>query len=179
MSYAVAQPPPAKRRPGAVGAASALLYLSAALLLISAAVGFVPYSDIKQVVSDFYANDPTRQQAAATGATIGIIVTGIVYLLIAVGFVVLGSLVGKGASCQDRHPVIAGLGVLCLGCGGRFGDLEQPRRHGRRGRRKPGAPRPDHGGHAGLGQVGEPDDRRHRVDRHGDDHHPAGAAGVQ
>jgi hypothetical protein len=118
MSYAVAQPPPAKRRPTPVGVASALLYLCAALLLVSAAVGFVPYSDIRQVVIDFYANDPSRQQAAATGATIGIIITGIVYLLIAVGFVVLGSLVGKGKQpARIVTWVVAGLGVLCLGCG--------------------------------------------------------------
>ncbi len=118
MSYAVAQPPPAKRRPAPVGVASTLLYLCAALLLISAAVGFIPYADIRQVVTDFYANDPSRQQAASTGATIGIIITGVVYLLIAVGFVVLGSLVGKGKQpARIVTWIVAGLGVLCLGCG--------------------------------------------------------------
>jgi hypothetical protein len=118
MSYAVAPAPGPKTRPGTVSTASLLLYVSAVLLIVSAAVSFVPVSDMQKVVNDFYADQPELQQGASLGATIAIIVTAVVYLLIAVGLVVLGVFVGKGKQpARIITWVLAGLSVLCLGCG--------------------------------------------------------------
>jgi xanthine/uracil permease len=118
MSYAVAPAPGPKVRPGSVRTASILLYVSAVLLLIVAAVSFVPVGEMQKIVKEIYADDPQTQQAASVGQTIGIVVTGIIYVLIAVGLVVLGVFVGKGKQpARIITWVVSGLAVLCLGCG--------------------------------------------------------------
>jgi hypothetical protein len=117
MSYAVV-PAPAKRRPGVVAAASALLYVSAGLLIISAVLGFIPIGEIRQVVTDYYADQPDLRDATSLAFTIGLIVSGVFYLLLAVGLVVLGVLVGKGKQpARIITWVLGGLLVLCTGCG--------------------------------------------------------------
>jgi hypothetical protein len=117
MSYSVVQPG-AKKRPAVVSAATALLYVSAALLLIQAVLAFLQVGPIRRVVNDFYADRPEEQAAASAGFLIGIIATGVVFVLIAVALVVLGRFVGKGKQpARIITWVLAGLGVLCLGCG--------------------------------------------------------------
>jgi hypothetical protein len=118
MSYAVAPAPGPKVRPGSVRTASTLLYVAAVLLLIVAAVSFVPVGEMQKIVKEIYADDPQMQQAASVGQTVGIVITGIIYVLIAVGLVVLGIFVGKGKQpARIITWVVSGLAVLCLGCG--------------------------------------------------------------
>jgi xanthine/uracil permease len=118
MSYAVAPAPGPKVRPGSVSTASLLLYVSAVLLLIVAAVSFTSLGEMQKIVNEIYADDPQTQEAARVGQIVGIAVTAIIYLLIAIGLVVLGIFVGKGKQpARIITWVVSGLAVLCLGCG--------------------------------------------------------------
>jgi hypothetical protein len=119
MSYSVAPAPAARTRPGVVTTASLLLYVSAVLLLVSVGVSLVPIGDVQKIIDEKYANEPENvRQAASIGAVVGPIVVGVVYLVIAVALVVLGILVSKGKQpARVITWVLAGLGVLCLGCG--------------------------------------------------------------
>jgi hypothetical protein len=119
MSYSVAPAPGPRTRPGVVATASVLLYVSAVLLLVSTGVSLVPIGDMQKIINDQYANEPENvRQAASIGAVVGPIVVGVVYVLIAVGLIVLGIFVGKGKQpARVITWVLAGLSVLCLGCG--------------------------------------------------------------
>ena len=120
---------------------------------------------------------PRSSRPPRFSTTIAIILTGVVYVLIAVGFVVLGVLVGKGKQpARVVTWVIAGLGVLCLGCGvvgsaisdslsGMGGDAESQELIDRITAATPGWVNSSQRGAAA-----------HRPDRHGDRDHSTGAA---
>jgi hypothetical protein len=118
MSYSVAPAPGPKTRPGVVATASVMLYVSAVLLLVAAGVSFVPLGKMQSVITERYADRPqNEQQAAKIGAVVGPVVVGVVYVLIAVGLVVLGLLVSKGKQpARVITWVLAGLSVLCFSC---------------------------------------------------------------
>lgn len=123
MSYSVVQPG-AKVRPAVVSAATALLYGAAVLLLIQAVIGSLQVGPTRRVVDDFYADRPDERAAATAGFVVAIIATIVIYVLIAVALVVLGLLVGRGKQpARIITWVLAGLGVLCLGCGVAAGAL--------------------------------------------------------
>jgi hypothetical protein len=117
MSYSVAPAPSPRTRPGVVSTASMLLYVSALLLLVSAVLGFMQVGPVKESADVVYADQPDVLSVVGTGVTIAFVVIGVIYLVLATGLVVLGLLDGKGKQpARVITWVVAGLGVLCLGC---------------------------------------------------------------
>ena len=115
MSYEV----PQQRRPGAVTAAAYLLFLVAVLVVVGGIVGLATLSAIEDATRKAYesAGIPNADQVASI-AQIGAIGGAIVNLLLAAGFVVLGVLDLRGKNpARIVTWVLAGLGVLCFGCG--------------------------------------------------------------
>lgn len=117
MSYAAAPAPGPKTRPGVVATASLLLYAAAVLLLVSAGLGLMQIGPAKESADIVYADQPDVLSAVGSVLTIFFIAIGVIYLLLAIGLVVLGLLVGKGKQpARVITWVVAGLAVLCLGC---------------------------------------------------------------
>jgi hypothetical protein len=115
MSY-TASTPGSKPVPGAVRAAQWLLYLCAAIELLSLIPGFVVVGAVRQAVQEEFAGDPAAD-AATTAATIGIIFGVTLAVIISVAAIVLGVLLGRGKQpARIVTWVVAGLGVLCMGC---------------------------------------------------------------
>jgi len=115
MSYTVVNPG-AKPRPGAVTAASTLLYLCGAIQLASVVVSLLALGPVQDVVREEFADRP-EAQTVATATTVGIVVGVSISALLAIGVVVLGLLVGRGKNpARIVTWVIAGIGVLCYGC---------------------------------------------------------------
>jgi hypothetical protein len=116
MSYQVVQGG-AKKRPGVVTAASSLLYFCAVVLVVTAVLSLLQIGRTVKITEEVMKGTPGGENAAAV-TQISLILVGVVYVLLAVGFVVLGALVGKGKQpARIITWVVAGLGVLCLGCG--------------------------------------------------------------
>jgi hypothetical protein len=116
MSYTVATPGP-KARPGTVSAASALLFTAAALHLVSIVLGLLSIGAVQDVFEAEFANDPDAE-AAQVAFNIAIYVSVGVGVLLAAGATILGVLVGKGKNpARIVTWVLAGIGVLCFGCG--------------------------------------------------------------
>jgi hypothetical protein len=116
MSYGVVQGGP-KKRPGVVTAASSLLYFCAAVLVVTAVLSILQYGKTKEIAEEVFKDTPGAENAGSIVA-ISLIAGGVFYLLLAVGILVLGLLVRKGKQpARIITWVIAGLGVLCLGCG--------------------------------------------------------------
>lgn len=115
MSYTVVNPG-AKPRPGAVTAASALLYLAALSQLASIGLSVMTLGPVRQILDEEFADTPDAD-AVGTAMTVGIIVAIAVSVLFVVGTAVLGLLVGKGKNpARIVTWVLAGIGVLCYGC---------------------------------------------------------------
>lgn len=116
MSYTVAQPG-GKQRPATVTVASILLYVFAALQVISILVSLATLGPIRAAVDEALAGLPGAE--AAQGVFIISIVLGVIVgAVFAVGAAVLGFLVGRGKNpARIVTWVFASLGVLCLGCG--------------------------------------------------------------
>jgi hypothetical protein len=117
MSYAVPQPPPAKTRPGAVGAAVSLMFLAAFVQLVSAVISFLPNHQLDQALNTFYANHPDLNRSSGTD-NVANAVAIVVEIVLIVGLVVLAIFVGRGSQgARITTWVLSGIGVLCLGCG--------------------------------------------------------------
>ena len=119
MSYTV--PPAAadpRQRPGTVTAASYLLYIAAAVQVISAFVALSTMSAQRRAVDNAYADFPDLKDTVSN-LTVGAIVVGaVVGLLLAAGFVTLGVLNGRGKNVARIITwVIGGLAVCCFGGG--------------------------------------------------------------
>lgn len=116
MSYSVAAPQP-KPRPGTVSAARWLLYLCGTLLLLSGLASLASIGPVRRVL------DAELQKSAQTANMGGIVIAGVVIglsvsVIFAAALFVLGALVGRGSNAARIVTwVIAGLGVLCQGCG--------------------------------------------------------------
>lgn len=117
MSYTVppgAAAPAPLPRPATVTWASYLLYGLAALQVIYGLVGIAGISAQAEVFEQAYADIPELQGAGGVFATAGGIVSLIIYLLLAAGFVTLGVLDGKGKNpARIVTWVIAGVSILC------------------------------------------------------------------
>src|SRR4051812_25102301 len=113
MSYVVgptAQPP---ARPRVVTAASALLYVAAGLSL-----GYGGISASANATAQPVAPPPnTSPEVANTTTVVVVILSVVLYVLLGVGFGVLGVLVGKGKNpARIVTWVLGGIVALCCGC---------------------------------------------------------------
>jgi hypothetical protein len=120
VSYAVPASPGEKRRPAATTVAGYLLVLTAVLLIIAAILPLPSLSKVAEAAREAYAaagsTKPTPDQAA-TGVRIGVIVSSVIDVLLAVLFVVIGALVLRGNQVgRILAWVFAGLGALCTAC---------------------------------------------------------------
>jgi hypothetical protein len=105
-----------RKRPGLVTAAAGLLFLIAVLLVVDAVVTLSTVNTVYEATKKAYAGLPNLDQLA-TGTRIGGIAFSVIYLLFAVGFVVLALLNLRGANpARIVTWVLTGLGVLCFGC---------------------------------------------------------------
>lgn len=120
MTYEVSPP----RRPGAVTAASYLLFLVAVVIVIDAIIGIATASAVKDATLKAYQSAGiTNADSLSAGVTGGIIVFSVVYILLAAGLVVLGALDLRGKNpARIVTWVLAGIGVLCF-CFASVGNL--------------------------------------------------------
>ncbi|MFY1674211.1 hypothetical protein ACN27G_30405 [Plantactinospora sp. WMMB334] len=108
--------PTARPRPSTVTYASYLLYLAAALIVVTAAVSFATLGTISTIFEEEYAGTSLE---GAEGFIVGATVfSAVLQLLIAIGLVVLGLLNAQGRNgARIATWVVAGLGVCCSGLG--------------------------------------------------------------
>jgi hypothetical protein len=123
MAFAAPSPAPAPRaRPGTVNIAVILLYVAAALEVISAILAIATYGDFKAAYEKAYAG--TSLQGQAGSATVTVIVSVVIALLLAVIFLVLGILNGKGNRIgRILTWIFGGLALCCLGSSFALGAL--------------------------------------------------------
>jgi hypothetical protein len=115
--YVPAADSESRRRPTAVTAASYLLYLVAALVVVSAVVSLATASKVSKAIQDAYA-DTTNGSDLASVTRVVLFGTIVVYLIVAILFVILGIYVGRGSNAMRITTwVVGGLGLLCFGCG--------------------------------------------------------------
>ncbi len=124
MSYYLPAPTTGPRqRPTVVTMASYLLYAVAALVVVGGVVSLSTLGAVTDAMRDAYAGLPNG--ADLQSFTKGVLIVSVVVnLLEAALFVVLGVFVAKGNNgMRITTWVIAGLGVLCFGCGAASGGL--------------------------------------------------------
>ncbi len=113
MSYAVA---PAKTRPGVVTAASRLLYLLAALQVITLGASFSQFPPLLRVLGDesFAQSDrDLLRTALMVGLGIGVAIS----VALIAGYILLGVFVGKGKQpARVVTWVVAGVNLICNLC---------------------------------------------------------------
>ncbi|GAA1635275.1 hypothetical protein ACFQY4_45185 [Catellatospora bangladeshensis] len=120
--YLVPPAPGAGPRPGTVTASSMLLYLTSALLVLSAALSVYTYSALSaSEIEDIYRQggaDPSMAESSAAivmGAAYG---GAVLTVVIAVLFVILGLFVNRGKQwARVTTWVIGGIGLCCCGFG--------------------------------------------------------------
>jgi hypothetical protein len=106
-----------RQRPGVVTAAAYLMILVAVLLVVETVVSLSTLSTVVDATKKAYAGVPNMDQFTGLAQGAGI-ATAIVYVLVAAGYVVLALLNLRGANpARIVTWVLAGLGVLCFGCG--------------------------------------------------------------
>lgn len=117
MAYPAAPAPAQRVRPSTVTISSWLLYLVAAVQVVSAIATFAGIGQIREIYTDAYAGTD-MEGVGETTVTIGIIGGSVVALLLAVGLVVLAIFNNKGKNASRITTwVIAGIGVCCTGLG--------------------------------------------------------------
>jgi uncharacterized protein YraI len=115
MSYTVASPA-GKSRPATVTAASALLFVCAAIEVASLVLSLIQIGPVTSVLKDEFANAPGAD-TAQLGATWGAIGGAVIAALFAIGNVVLAMLVRSGKNpARIVTWVLGGIAVLCYGC---------------------------------------------------------------
>lgn len=120
--YLVPSAPGAGPRPGTVTASSMLLHLTAALLVLSAALSVFSYSslstsEIEEIYRQGGADASLAESSAAVviGAAYG---GAVLTVVVAVLFVILGLFVNKGKQwARVTTWVIGGIGLCCCGFG--------------------------------------------------------------
>jgi hypothetical protein len=106
-----------RKRPGVVTAAAYLMILVAVLIVVSTVVNLSLLGTTIDAMKKAYAGVPNFDQVGSF--TRGIAIAGSVfYVLVAVGYVVLALFNLRGANpARIVTWVLAGVGVLCFGCG--------------------------------------------------------------
>ena len=118
MSYSVA-PARAQARPGVVTAASALLYFCAGRCWSSPAVGVCRRSASRARLTEEVLADTTGvREARALAFGSSLIVGSVARIVLAIGICRARRARRQGQAAGPHHHLgLAGLGVLCLGCG--------------------------------------------------------------
>lgn len=107
-------PQPAKARPGAVTASSYLLYLAAALQVLSLIMMLAVFSDVQSAYEAAF--EGTDLDGAATVATAALVGSALFGLLVAVGLVVLAILNNRGKNpARIVTWVVGGIYLCCAG----------------------------------------------------------------
>ncbi len=116
MSYSqpVAEP---RKRPGVVTAAAYLMILTAVLVVVSTVVNLSLLGTTIDATKKAYAGMPNLDQVASISQAVAI-GASVFYLLIAAGYVLLAMFNLRGSNASRIVTwVLAGIGVLCFGCG--------------------------------------------------------------
>lgn len=117
MSYTVEPQQPGRTRPAVVGAAVALLYAIAGLLLVNAIIGAINNGNMKAAMDEVYSGVEGGDTAVSV-VSASLWVSVVLNVLLAVGFVILAIFDGKGKQgARVTTWVFAGIGALCCGCG--------------------------------------------------------------
>jgi hypothetical protein len=115
MSYTVATPG-GKVAPATVMAASALLFVCAAIEVVNGVLGLLVIGPTRDLLNNELKNTPGAD-AAATFATVGAIVGIVIAIILIAAMVTLGVLLRQGKNpARIVTWVLGGLGVLCYGC---------------------------------------------------------------
>jgi hypothetical protein len=114
MSYTVSTPG-AKPRPGSVSLGSLMLYLGALLIVVYGVLSIVA----SQMMGDIEIDGQNVQPGFGSSfGAVSSVIQGILYLALAAGLAVLGSLVARGKNpARIVTWVVDGIVVLCCGCG--------------------------------------------------------------
>lgn len=117
MSYAV---PPAgaeaRQRPASVSAAVWLMYLVAALFLVSGIIAIAVHGPMSEVFERAFADEPEGDRAASVAAVAGTGVRLAISVLFAAGLFVLAALNARGSNAARIITwVVAGIQVCCAG----------------------------------------------------------------
>jgi hypothetical protein len=120
--YLVPTGPGSGPRPRTVAISSLLLYLTSALLVVSAAVGVFAFSKLDPAtIEDAYKQagaEPAMAESAPTLMMAAAYGTAAVTVVIAILFVVLGLFIGKGKQwARITTWVVGGIGLCCCGLG--------------------------------------------------------------
>ncbi len=104
---------PPRARPAVVSAAVWLLYLVAALEVVSVAVQLSQAGTVADVYEDAYRGTES-EGLMGTSMVVGTVLVAVVFGLLAIGFVVLGLLNGRGKNAARIVTwVLAGVGLCC------------------------------------------------------------------
>jgi hypothetical protein len=120
MTYAAPPQPAAQQRPTTVTLASSLLYVVAALQVISAIVSFAIIGPYKEAYAKALegAGVEGADGMVSGVATVALVAGGILALVLTVGYVLLGIFVGKGRNgARITTWVVGGISLCCLGFG--------------------------------------------------------------
>src|SRR5690349_3124239 len=109
-----APPPVPRARPGTVTVAVILLYVAAALEVVAAVTAIATYGDFKNAYAKAYAGTTLEGQSGSAAVTV---IAGVVIaVLLAVIFLVLAILDGKGNRVgRILTWIFGGLALCCLG----------------------------------------------------------------
>ncbi len=109
-------PPPAKRRPGTVTASSWLLFLIAAIYVLSFVLVVSTVGTMLDVYREAYEGTP--QEGTEAGMVAGTVGSAVLFLLVAIGLVVLALLNNRGKNAARIVTwVVGGLALCCNGAG--------------------------------------------------------------
>ena len=109
--------PAGRRRPGTVTAAGYLMLLAAALLVAISVVVFATAGPVVDAARAAYTAPPPKPDQVAAGVRLLFTIVAVVFLLVAIGQVILGLFVLRGSKvARILTWVVNGLTVLCFGC---------------------------------------------------------------
>jgi hypothetical protein len=120
MTYAAPPQPAAQQRPTTVTIASSLLYVVAAIQVISAIVSFAIIGPYKEAYAKALEGAGVEGASGMVSgvATVTLVGAAIVSLVLTTGYVLLGIFVGKGSNgARITTWVIGGISLCCLGFG--------------------------------------------------------------
>ncbi|GAB3646662.1 hypothetical protein [Glycomyces tarimensis] len=123
------QPPPPphepKQRPMSVTVVVWTMYLTAAVLVVTAIGQFAAQGAVKDAVEEALVNDPALSDAGFTSqdvsalVTVSLVIGAAVYIIFAAFYAVLGLFDAKGKQpARIMSWILAGIGLACCGFGG-------------------------------------------------------------
>jgi len=109
--------PASRRRPGTVTAAGYVMLFTAALLVAISIVVFVTASPVVDAARKAYTAPPPKPDQVAAGVQLLFTVVAVIFLVVAVGQVLLGLFSLRGSKvARILTWIVDGLAVLCFGC---------------------------------------------------------------